>query len=145
MEELKGYNRLVLNEIICISKIIHKQAKFQLAICNKIFPENLKGACGLLSVTLFNKLNHKYDLAVVYGKYKKHNHCWVEFDSSIIDLTATQFRMNKEVFLSKKDCNYSKLHIVNNLSFFNNWNKYSQPSSYNVTWRDNMPIFKYKY
>ena len=144
MEGLKKYNSNHLTDILNIGSIIHREIKLQLAVYQKIFKYNLKGACGLASITLFDKLKSKYNLNVIFGSYKKEPHCWLEYNNLIIDLTATQFNIKKEVYIAKYNHKYKAIAKVTSVKFFKLWNSFANPLNYLVIWRDNMPIFKYK-
>jgi hypothetical protein len=53
---------------------------------------NMCGACAICSYVLVKVLNRcGYQAELVLGKYDIENHCWVELENSIIDITATQF------------------------------------------------------
>lgn len=145
MEALKKFDSNNFTVLLESGLLIRRQIKLQLAIYQKIFNPNLKGACGLATMTLFNKFKSKYDLNAIFGLYKKQYHCWIDYNNLIIDLTATQFNIKKEIYIAKYNHKYKAIAKIINAKFFNSWNSFANPSNYLVTWKDNVPIFKYKY
>jgi hypothetical protein len=51
--------------------------------------------CAIASAFLWYRLKkHGYDAHLVVGNYRKNDHCWVELNDQIVDITATQFNPN---------------------------------------------------
>lgn len=74
----------------------------------------LAGYCCIASRHLL-ALAQSYDIDVSFlcgwfiKKEKKAGHCWIERDGFIIDLTATQFGINKKVYVTESsNPNYCK-------------------------------------
>jgi hypothetical protein len=63
---------------------------------------DLRAMCAVASFALYNRLkNEGYDCVFVSGKFKDWNdHCWVEIDGCIVDITATQFGIEEDIFIT---------------------------------------------
>ena len=94
-----------MKKIQIISEVVRELIANKLS---NIFPYNLTGACALSSYILFLCLKRNgYKTRFVIGKCFGDNHCWVELNQSIIDLTATQFNLFDKVHITKiNDKNY---------------------------------------
>lgn len=104
------------------------------------YPSNLSTACGVASLRLLWHLV-KNDIKTgnfVYGSYQDMNHCWVECDGYILDVTRDQFHSfpHKKV-LKKGNKNYTydvcddKGFVSNSFDkiseFVNSWDMYLFP------------------
>jgi hypothetical protein len=60
---------------------------------------NLCGACAIASIVLWRALRAAgfRDTSVVRGWYFGSNHCWVEVEGLLVDVTATQFGATRAV------------------------------------------------
>jgi hypothetical protein len=72
----------------------------------KAFEADLACACCIASYMLWKalkKLGEDPDL--VFGYYEDSEHCWVELKGKVIDLTATQFDLTHEVYITSYNKN----------------------------------------
>jgi hypothetical protein len=72
-----------------------------------VWSQDLCGACAVASSLLTHELKKQgVNSFLVIGQYIRGDvpwtHCWVETNSDIIDITATQFGIEQKVFLSDK-------------------------------------------
>ncbi len=84
----------------------------------EITPEDLGGCCGIASHMLHNVLKELgIKSTFVMGHfdfegdhtYTRTNHCWLAIGDSIIDITATQFMLEKILITSGEDERYYAL------------------------------------
>jgi|SRR5579871_1625802 len=69
------------------------------------------GACGLMSYALYTalkRLGRKPVLALAGPPTQSFQHCWVEVDGLIVDLTATQFGYTKPVQITTRPSEWHK-------------------------------------
>src|SRR5688572_4180056 len=70
--------------------------------------EFLEGYCGICSIVLLIKLvENDINAVLCHGTYDGYNHCWVETDKYLIDLTTRQFNNNNfdiEIHLLRDIC-----------------------------------------
>lgn len=73
---------------------------------SRLFPNHLMGACAIGAACVYNLLkNSGFEPFFIKGLYKweKHNyydeHCWVEVNQYIVDITATQFGFTSSVLI----------------------------------------------
>ena len=65
----------------------------------RTIPTDLEGACASASYVLWKHLRKQgYDADFIMGSYHGFNHCWVEIEDRILDITATQFGVRKKVY-----------------------------------------------
>lgn len=111
------------------------QVRYELEQFNKDFhwwDESLAGACLIGSYLLASKVN-----GVLYsGKVNGVDHCWVETDTELIDITYSQFNYNEKVLILKKDgSEYQNYQVSSKIKHllseeFNNWQLFQKPSFY---------------
>lgn len=59
----------------------------------------LQGYCGIASRMLYDLTDNKTRL--IMGKFDRESiHCWNTYNNLIIDITATQFHINKKVYIT---------------------------------------------
>lgn len=84
-----------------------------------VFSDDLKGACARASYLLQKALElNGIKVVFVLGQYSDEpkfgwDHCWVEIDHFIVDITATQFKIDDEVYICQKYDKRYRLHHVN--------------------------------
>ena len=95
--------------------------------------------CAIASMTLAKVLRKfGYRVNVVNGKFRDnyafnnnvgYDHCWVEYGTNIIDITATQFQIKDEIFICKagNNCHYIKGIVKNSVENFSNWDISQRP------------------
>ncbi|MCS8413368.1 hypothetical protein N0754_18865 [Pseudomonas aeruginosa] len=66
------------------------------------------GCCGITSVLLGDYLNTRFDLQIemVSADRGEGSHAWLDYNGTVIDLTADQFGDRPPVFLDKPDSWY---------------------------------------
>ena len=85
------------------------------------------GYCAIASYRLAQRLQALgYPAKFVKGKYDCYNHCWVELEDKILDITATQFAIDNPLHVTfVDDCYYDKCTDVELDSeidgFFREW------------------------
>lgn len=105
-------------------------------ICDKpsSFDSNFFCACAVASYTLWKVLLSKgYSAKFVRGFYRGDNHCFVICNNQIIDITATQFDIREEVYIT--DSNDNRYDLIDEdsdaLNYLNdNWPSDQIPQSY---------------
>lgn len=107
-----------------------------------LFPLNLKGACAITSYVLFLSLKRNgYRPKFVIGRYLGMDHCWIECNQSIIDLTATQFNLFDKVNVFKtNDIRYFAIKKSLNKKDFVGWKPYQNPFNYSIKWNNKLPL-----
>ena len=95
------------------------------------FPSGLGGDCAVSSYTLHKKLNRLgFKSKFVQGHYRMMEHCWVEIDNLIIDITATQFGIKEKVYITRtNDKNYQPTRKRFLKKEFKLWPNYQKPNS----------------
>ena len=102
--------------------------------CN--FSQNLCGLCAISSFTLKKVLDRKGIKAKAFiGKFVddvgKTDHCWVEDNRFIFDITATQFGIPEKVYVidkkSEKASSYQGGKMIKNANQFNGWPETQRP------------------
>lgn len=69
---------------------------------------DLECMCAVASYALMTALQKKkIPCKMISGTCYYDNHCWVEVYNHIVDITATQFGINKRVYISKDKSNYA--------------------------------------
>lgn len=108
---------------------------------SNIFPPNLKGACAITSYILFLSLRKNgFNSKFVIGKYLGLDHCWVELNKSIIDLTATQFCCFNKINVFKiNDIRYTAIKKRIIKKDFIDWYLYQNPFNFSIKWKNNLP------
>lgn len=67
------------------------------------FDPDLGGACGIASHHLMQLAKaNGIQVHLCYGTFNNNFHFWVEYGNKIIDITATQFGINKKVYCCNK-------------------------------------------
>lgn len=62
---------------------------------------NMAGLCGLSSLVLEKSLKaHGIRSQAKFGTYKGDNHAWVEWNYHILDVTVSQFGVQKDILLT---------------------------------------------
>jgi hypothetical protein len=91
--------------LIKFAKLARKGAE-NLSLIEK-GPSSLEGYCGIATAYLFSVLkSNSIDAIFVVGSFRQYNksiddynivsgHCWLEYKTKIIDITATQFAHTK--------------------------------------------------
>lgn len=95
--------------------------------------QKLGGMCAIASFALavaFREYGYEADVYCGYWAYRPSgDHCWVESDRLIYDLTATQFGERQEILvcdrLDKRFGAYRELH--NDYRDFAKWPKHQRP------------------
>lgn len=93
------------------------------------FPSDLGGACGICSFALKESIKKHYSDAkpIVKSGYfnapvRERDHCWLEVDGLIIDITATQFGNYEPIIItdinSKFYCDGTDIPHYKRLSFW---------------------------
>jgi len=75
------------------------------------FYGNFGGACGVMSYAMYQvlkRLGLKPVLALAGPQTQTFQHCWVEVDGLIVDLTATQFGYDKTVQVTSRPSEWHK-------------------------------------
>lgn len=99
--------------------------------------KDLSCMCAIASMALAKVLRKfKIKANVVDGSfiYDQSNHtfghCWVECGNHIIDITATQFKIYQDIFITHKrnNLNYIKGIIKNKIIYFSDWPNTQQPN-----------------
>lgn len=92
------------DKALCIAKLVRQSVRELIpkwGVDGFIFHDNLEGACAIASYTLWRayaKFDIKSDLV------ENDDHCWVELQGYVVDLTATQFSLRKDfpkVFMTR--------------------------------------------
>ena len=89
--------------------------------------KDLSCMCGVASWTLARILrNNGIRARVIYGRFDPDGfcdcHCWVRACNRIIDITATQFKVKRKVFVSKVSSRkYEKKRFIDDVNFFSFW------------------------
>lgn len=97
----------------------------------KLFGDDLCGLCAVASFALKKEFEkHGFESKVLCGNYNGDgDHCWVEDEKYIWDLTITQFRVPEKVFrTSKKNPKYSKHKVMTSGRNFNSWPQEQRPT-----------------
>lgn len=92
---------------------VHKIAWQVRVICEETWhAHDLEGMCAIASASLFNALKkHKFNPKFVLGTYKLLDHCWVELNDSIVDITASQFGLDNITIIKKPSMEYLANHV----------------------------------
>jgi len=92
---------------------------------------NLDCMCAVASFVLHTALRRNgFKSRVAYGFFDRDsNHCWVELNKYIIDITASQFEL-KPIYITHKDNDLyaKKRSFIRYSRFFHNWGG-QKPSS----------------
>ena len=109
---------------------VAKRARRDLEVLNLLSGGNLNmtGYCGVGSRWL-QRLAHKkgIDIDFIVGKYNDHivssDHCWVQYNGYIIDITATQFGfVDRIIVLKDNDFRYTcRLKNIKAIVAMKNW------------------------
>ena len=107
-------------------------------------PKECFSCCAISSFALNKAFElFGYDSNLVYGKFetlkvRQGDHCWVESDDVVYDITSTQFNPEPPTFIPYKPINISKKGmepykiIVNpcvvNMDYFNHWPEEQRPT-----------------
>jgi len=102
------------------------------------FKKNLCGLCAISSLALKNGLEKKgFKSKALMGKFLDEkgitDHCWVEDESSIFDITATQFNIPDKVFVIDKKSEeaywYQDGEVITEFSQFDQWPETQKPKN----------------
>lgn len=88
---------MISKEKVC--QLVRKQAEeVRRTVFSSVFKSNMQGMCAICSIALAEAFRAKgWKCRTFYGTFYKpgstkgHNHCWLEDEQYIYDLTATQF------------------------------------------------------
>jgi len=104
-------NKLTKQDIIRIEKIsksVRSLSDKLLVVYPDYFDDDLCRACAILSWALVRALKRcGYPAKFVVGLYDNgiyfgdENHCWVKVCNFYVDITATQFGISKNVYITK--------------------------------------------
>ena len=102
------------------------------------FDPDLECLCAICSMALKRVFDqHGIQNEVICGEFinKDQTHCWVETDTHIIDITATQFKVmkNKRVVFLKKNRRlanslYMNGEVVDKPKYFHKWPDEQKPT-----------------
>ena len=97
--------------------------------------KDLQGMCLTASFALNKALTlNNIKSQVIQGFFNGQSHVWIEIDNKIIDITATQFNINRKIYiLDKNDLDaimYQRTHIIKNIKDINcsEWHKRQRPT-----------------
>jgi hypothetical protein len=96
-------------------------------------PYKLSGVCGIASYSLYRVYReHKYNAKLACGSFKDWPHAFLICDGFIIDITATQFGISDEVYISKSDSVNYKVKYINEqaIESLKRWPVSKQPFQY---------------
>ncbi len=107
------------------------------------FYSDLCGACTLASFMLHKKLSHVgIKSKFVKGVYQYYDHCWVEIDNIIVDITATQFDddFDRVHFDTIENDDYQPEIKRFSKHYFLGWPSHQKPHLYNIKWNKNLSV-----
>lgn len=120
-----------LQQIIQIAKTVRSAVKF------KWYRSDLSGACAIASRVLCLELDKRgIDCELITGFYDVHDHCWVNVEGMILDITASQFGLpdihftTSDIYKIADVVNYKDETDINNI--FAGWFNYQIPSKENI-------------
>ena len=96
-------------------------------------PYKLSGVCGIASYSLYRVYReHKYNAKLACGSFKNWPHAFLICDEFIVDITATQFGISDEVYISKSDSVNYKVKYINEqaIESLKRWPSSKQPFQY---------------
>ena len=109
---MRPLSKKIVKIAFAARKLTEEFAKKHPTIGNE---KTLQGYCAIGSkILLLLAKKYKFEVTFIQGQYGKHyydnpyylNHCWIEYNSRIIDITATQFNIKDSVYIVEKNHNY---------------------------------------
>jgi hypothetical protein len=96
-------------------------------------PYKLSGVCGIASYSLYRVYReHKYNAKLACGSFKDWPHAFLICDDFIIDITATQFGISDEVYITNSNSTDYKVQYINDraIESLKRWPNSKQPFQY---------------
>lgn len=84
-----------------IAELVRNQCENYVSVSgSRTFGHDLSCMCAVASATLFLEYRKAgIQAKFVLGEFDGMDHCWVETDDLIVDITATQFHINDKVYV----------------------------------------------
>ena len=122
-------NKIILEKAIEVRAILEKEHKN-----NKVWRENLCGACAVGSLLLKKELKEQgINSLFVLGEHPDclGSHCWIEVANSIVDITASQLNIPLKIYIGPKTKEYkTKFWEDRAKEVVESWGEEQAPSSY---------------